>query len=180
MKKIFTPLLLAAVVSFAGCNKKNLLDIKFGMNAKEIEFTSPAAPNPGEMNFLIQKLEYNLDSLAKANNVNLSQIKSIKVKEAFIDIVDPDQPTLTFDAVDFAEAYCSVDGKPEIKIAAKNPIAKDHVRSIKLDIIGEELVSYLKSSSAQFRLRGKTNTPINSPVKMKARFSFDVVANPTN
>ena len=57
MKKIFTPLLLAAVVSFAGCNKKNLLDIKFGMNAKEIEFTSPAAPNPGEMNFLIQNLK---------------------------------------------------------------------------------------------------------------------------
>ncbi len=172
MKKIFTPVALAALLFVAGCSKKNL-EVKFDLNPKTVEFTVPVTPQAGDMTFVLNKLEYNLDSLAKANSISISQIKSIKIAEIYLDIVD--QNNTTFNIVDWAEAFCKVDNLAEVKIASKNPVLKDNVRTIKLDVADIELADYLKSTSAQFRLSGHTNAPIVSPVEMRARVRLNVV-----
>ncbi|MDZ4758382.1 MAG: hypothetical protein SGJ10_09615 [Bacteroidota bacterium] len=172
MKKIFTPLALAAIVFVAGCSKTSL-PVKFDFTPKTVEFTVPVTSQAGDMTFVLNKLDYNLDSLAKANSISLSQIKSIKLAEVRLDIID--QNGSTFDLVSWAEAYCKVDNQAEIKIASKNPIPADHVRTIMLDVVPQELVTYLKSSSAQFRLSGRTNAPIVNPIQMRATVRLNVV-----
>ncbi len=177
MKKIFTPVALAALVFVAGCSKKNL-EVKFDLNPKTVEFTVPVTPQAGDMTFVLSKLDYNLDSLAKANSISISQIKSIKIAYITLDIID--QNNTTFDVVSWAEAFCKFDNQNETKIASKNPIPATHARSINLDIADVDLASQLKSSSAQFRLSGHTNAPILNAVQMRATVRFNVVGQLVN
>lgn len=171
MKKIFTPLVLIAILFVSACTKEKLV-VKFGLNAKEVLFTVPATPLSGDMNFVLKQLDYNLDSIAKANSISISQIKSAKINTIDLDIIDQNQTT--FNIVDSAEAFASVDNKPEILIGYKKPISKDNLRTIRLTIPDIEFADYLKSKTVQFRLKGRTNAPLPNDVQMRARISFNI------
>lgn len=173
MKKIFTPLALAALVFVAGCSKKNL-DVKFDLNPKTVEFTVPVTTQSGDMTFVLNKLDYNLDSLAKANSLSISQIKSMKIAFIKLEIIDQNVAT-NFDVVSWVEAYCKFDNQNETKMAWKNPMPSDHSRIINLDLADVDLADDLKTSSAQVRISGHTSAPIINPIQMRATVRFNVI-----
>lgn len=163
---------LAAVSLMASCTKEDL-QVKFDMDAASVDFLVKATSQSGAMAIDAQNLTYNLDSVCKANNVNKDQIKSVKIKEVFLDILDNNNTT--FDLVNWAEAYVGSAGKADLMLASKNPVPKDGVRTIALDIKDIELVEYIKSNQMSFFAKGETNAPVKTDVPMRARVKFSIV-----
>ena len=170
--KLRNLLLSAAALSLMTACTKEDLQVTFDLNAANVVFVVKATPQSGAMAIDAQNLSYNLDSVCKANNVNKDQIKSVKIKEVFLDIVDNNNTT--FDLVDWAEAYVGAAGQADLLLAAKNPVPKDGTRSISLDVKSVELADYIKSNQMSFFAKGQTNAPVKSDVEMRARVTFSI------
>lgn len=166
-------LLSACAVALISSCTKEALKVKAGLNAKEVSFVVKASPQSGAMQIDAQNMSFNLDSLCKANSFSKDQITSVKVESVFLDIVDNN--ATTFDIVDWAEAYVGSIGKADALLASKNPVAKDGVRTIGLDLKDVELVDYIKSNQMSFFAKGQTNKPLANDVQMKARVKFNIV-----
>ena len=178
-KKILLLTTLAGSLFFSGCTKDDL-DVNFSMDAATITFTVNPTPVPGEIDLMKTELTYKLDSICGIYGVNKNQIQSVKIREIWFDMLDNDNTT--FDIVDFAEGYLSCDSKPETLVAKKNPVPKDHVRTLMLDEISPEveLADFVKGTGLKVRVHGLVNAPINNPLPMRCRISFDLVASPIN
>ncbi|MBI3233003.1 MAG: hypothetical protein HYZ42_03015 [Bacteroidetes bacterium] len=167
--------LILAVSSFvviSSCSKEDL-KINFDLGASEINFEVKASPQAGAMQIDAQNMQYNLDSVCKANSISKDQIKSVKIKEVFLDILDN---KTTFDIIDWAEAYVGASGKANLLLASKNPVLKDGVRTISLDLKDVELVEYIQANQMSFFAKGATNSPILTNVPMRARVKFSLTA----
>lgn len=173
--------ILAASVSLlliSSCNKEDL-KINFPINAAEFTFNVPISSTFGPVTFQAQNLSYNLDSLCTANSCNLSQITSIKLKEATFTIEDPDLTT-NFDVIDWAEGYLESAPLPKVKIASKNPNPKSGQRILALDVPDVELVEYVKKQTVSCYAMGSTNAPVTHDIPVRCKVKFEVTAMITN
>ncbi len=175
MKKIVS--ILAASASLflvSSCNKEDL-KINFPINAAEFTFNVPMNSTFGPVTFQAHNLSYNLDSLCIANSCNLSQITSVKLKEAIFTIEDPDLTT-NFDVVDWADGYLESAPLPKIKIAGKNPNPKTGGRVLALDLPDVELVEYVKKQTVSCFAMGNTNAAVSHDIPVRCRIKFEVTA----
>ena len=99
MKKILLSLAVASMAFFNSCTD-DILDIKFNVNMVKVTFILPSQTAAGTFDLDPTKVDLNLDSIAKANNVSIDKIKSAKVHTASIRILSPND--MTFNALSSA------------------------------------------------------------------------------
>ncbi len=162
---------MCAVALISSCTKEDL-KVSFDLPTGQIDFVVKQTTQAGAMQIDAQDLQYNLDSVCKANSISKDQITSMKIKEVFLDILDNNNTT--FDIVNWAEAYVGATGKADVLLAAKKPIGKDGVRTISLDLKDVELVDYIKANQMSFYAKGETNGPVKTDVPMRARVKFTI------
>jgi hypothetical protein len=162
---------ICAVVFISSCTKEDL-KVSFDLSVGQVAFTIKQSSQAGAMQIDAQDLQYDLDSVCKANSISKDQITSVKIKEVFLDILDSNNTT--FDLVNWAEAYVGATGKANILLASKNPVEKVGVRAISLDLKDVELIDYIKANKMSFFAKGETSGPVKADVPMRARVKFTI------
>lgn len=176
MKKIIFSLLASSVLLMTSCSD-NLLDIKFNIDMGKVQFTIPAQSTSGTFNLEPTVVELNLDSIAKANNVDINKFKSAKVKSASVIILSPSGGN--FDAISMAELNAREKGSGLAtgkRIASASNIPKGTTK-LDLEVSGEDLLPIIK---VPFEVAGSVTTtePIGQATSLEATIVLEVVANP--
>lgn len=153
---------LIICLTMSSCIKDTPFD--FTMDLGTVTFTVDTTSTTGVKTFTAHV--YTSDLEAQLNNVgaSLQDLSSVKLKYCIATILTPG---ITFDIVDYGEAYISALSLPSAKIAYKAPIAHDGSTTISLDNNYAELAEYAKQSNFTIDLKGYCNTPILNPIDMK-------------
>lgn len=158
------------VFLIGACTKTTV--IKFNMKANDVIFTLDTSSLIGERTMISQNLIYNLDSALSANSLDKSAMTYINVKETYIDLISG---VSTLDDFNYIKSMLQTDSKPLTELAMIDPMPKDGVRSIPLDVNGTfDFRSYLDGAVPKLIIRGYFNTPITQEAKVRCRITFEI------
>lgn len=173
--KLIKLLTLALVVTGFGACKKELFDIKFGLNTKDATFT--IKPHAAAGTFTVDSTfqNVNLDSIAKANGADVSKVKSAKIKKITLTILSPS--TANFDIVESGKILLGSNTLPLITVASFNNIP-DGATTFDITPDDVDILPYAKGSTIFTSAEVTTNGPVTEPIKVKLTVTFEIVANP--
>ena len=172
IRNLFLPLVCTLFIAgFSSCDDE-LLDITFNYNDTEVEFTVDSTSQTGTASTKEQTIRMNLDSVLKANGVDKSKVKSLKLQSLTLEIIDPD--TATFDPLESFSGYIKTDNLPAIEIASKGSIPDEGLQTLKLEVKSDNLLPYLEEESFDFYGTITTTEPVPAPITINADFDFSI------
>ena len=180
MKKIYLILFaLSSMAYFQSC-KEDLFDIKFGLNAKEVEYTIQPTTTAGDIILEPTSQSLNLDSIAKANGTNLDKVKNVFIKKVTATLVDPASSNFEIIQSGFIQVQVGIQGDPDfdlLRIAeltnAPGPVKEFEIPATKADVL-----PFAKKPVMTFSGKLVTNGPVTQATRIKIKVEFEVVANP--
>lgn len=101
-------------------------------------------------------------------------IEEINPKEAVMNI-DAESDT-DFSFLEFINFYLVAEGKPNLLIASRTDIPADIGKSLKLDVIDQDLSYYLKQEELEMIVEVKAKETVTEPFDMKIYMKFLVNA----
>jgi hypothetical protein len=176
MKKIFGPLLLLtlAVVSITSCKKiKEKLFTGIDVTVPDVILPVPAIPivPPIELSLGTVTMKFNLDSSIRANTggvFNVSDIKSIKVKQYVITIPDGDANN---NLANFQTARVTLSSNSNNAVISVADFSLPDVQSTKQTLVPTnppELITYLKGSELYYTIYGRVRRTTSKPLTLVA------------
>lgn len=171
--KLLTSFVLLSLV-LTSC-KDNITAFEFTHDYAAINVIVSPTTSMGEMVFTTEEIETDIQEIAADNGVNTDNLKSVKVSEVIVTLIDNDPAPYTFDLIDRIESKIgkTTDGTL-IKFAGKDPVPDGGSTEFKLDVNNIELVDYFKNTKLKFQLSGFTNDTINHSFTLKVEMKIKV------
>ncbi|MBU2019932.1 MAG: hypothetical protein KJ941_09830, partial [Bacteroidetes bacterium] len=165
---------LFAVLAFAGCKKDVKIPITFEFTGNSVIIDVP--PTNGETTIDICDAFYiNLDSLAKAYEVNLDDVESLNIQDVTFTMIDESivEPQVTMSIIESFSGYLGEGtAKPLFLEQSVSENAGNTITVPALDVNVKELAQGSNNFKACFS--GNLREPLDHPVKIevKARYKF--------
>lgn len=166
-----------ATMGLVSCEKvKDMIKFNVGVQSQNIEFNVPILAAAGEQNLAAATVQLNIDSIIKAQNkeVGVDNIKSAKVTEVTLEILNPDNDN-NLAIVEGAKVMLSSDTKTEpVTIAELENNPDEYKTTITIPAKDVDLAEYLKSTNYSYTLWAKTRRGTTKELQCKATIKYDL------
>lgn len=172
MKKLLF-LLATVILSTYSCKEVDKLT-HFNMNYND-EITIPATLGIDlPIDIWTPDIPTNSTSTFESNNTHKDLIEQIILKKMTLTIKTPE--SATWDFLKNIEIYISAEGLDEKKIAWMDDIPKTGLKSIELDVSGDDLKEYIKKDEYKLRTKTVTRELVSHDTKVEIASTFFVDA----
>ncbi len=172
MKKLLL-ILSIVILSTYSCKEIDKLT-HFNMNYEE-EITIPATLGIDlPIDIWTPNIPTNSTSTFESNNTHKDLIEQIILKKMNLTITSPESST--WDFLKKIEIYISAEGLEEKKIAWLDNIPKSGLKSIDLNVSGEDLQEYIKKDEYKLETKTVTRELISHDTKVTIKSTFFVDA----
>ncbi len=162
-------MVMAAVAIYAtGCDELLADLLKFNGEWYTIDFTIDPEDNLGEIELISKTYEPNLDSLFEAEGLSRENLKSVKISDAEVSVVDTGN---TFDPLSSIEVFMSTPGLGSTKVAWLDTVPPG-VSKVVLDLNRDDLKAYLMEDEFTFTANGTLQSKVTEVVNLEARVRF--------
>lgn len=178
---IFTQLLFVIIAMlFAGmllfgttsCKKFLPKEVNFDMNGADIRVTVLPQSQTGNLKLTEKDVNINIDSAIDANTKDIYSLKSAKLLSAQVDVMTQGQ---NLDAVENIYFYADHSDVGKRRVAYKDNIPKGSTY-LSLDLDDVNLADYLRKHPFKFMVEGKVVQPTTTPIDLKIRLRYRIVA----
>jgi len=164
---------LPAVVWLGSCEKLSELT-QFDLTY-HTEVTIPASiPVNVPFDIVTPEITTNIEEEFESYNTHKDLIEEIALKELELTITDP--ADADFDFLNSIEVSIEADDLPEKTIAWKDNIPEDGLKSLTLDVSGEDIKDYLFADSFKLKISTKTDQVLSEDVTIDVKTVFHVDA----
>ncbi len=177
IKIIFTFLVAGAL--FTSCDKdlaSELLNLKLNPGVRSEEFTIYPNPTSGDTTLADIPLNYNVDSLIRANSsqsFSSFTITSAKLKSLKMVILSPS--TANFDIIDDASAVVEGGSLPTATIASVSNIPTGSTEANFTVDNSVNMKDYVNpGSNASLTLSGSTNSPVTDTIEVRVDYDVEI------
>jgi len=177
MKTIKVLVFALMAISFTACND-DLLDIKFGLNAKDVSFTIAPTTQAGVINLDTTVQTINLDSVIKANGADPGKVKSVKIKKitAFLDAPAGGN----FDILESGTLIMDAPGLAQVTIAQFSAIPDGVMQFDITPDTNVNLLDYARKNVLHISGQLVTNGPVTQAATVRLTIQYEITANPLN
>lgn len=174
MKHIGLCLVLLAMIA-GGCKQVREL-LRFNVNFTQ-DFTIPKGGVPGASVNIGSEVPVD-ENTFKNKGTALALVEEIRINKIKLTIIEPSGQTFRF--LETINIFISkADGTDEQKIAFKDPVSPDIANVLELDTDqGPVLDDYFKANKFKFRIEAKLRRAVEANLKVRADFTFSVIADP--
>lgn len=170
---LFAAVLGSGLFALNGCNK--LLKVDKTIDGGSITFF--VDPQAGLVYDIQENKKIGMDALLDPYGVSTDNIKSLKVSEATVELIDTTVTPVTFDIVDNGSVEIATATIPVKTVAKKDPMPKGGLSVIQPDLEPDvDYLPYAKADDVMYHLKLKLNTALTHRVKMKVTLKYKVVA----
>jgi len=114
----------------------------------------------------------NSESEFSANNTRKDLIDEIKLREAKLFVVSPNDGDFSF--LKSVTVYISAANQPEIKIASRDNIPDDVGNELVLEVVDVDLQSYIKSDKYKVRVKAVTDKLTSQDYNVNIKTEFTI------
>lgn len=165
------------MLGLVSCEKvKDMIKFNVGVQSQNVGFNVPVIATAGERDLAAASIHLNIDSIIKAENkeVGVDNIKSAKVTEVTLEILNPDNDN-NLAIVESAKVLLSSDTKTEQVVIAEMENNPDEYRTtVTIPAKDVDLAEYLRSSNYSYTLWAKTRRGTTIELRCKATIKYDL------
>lgn len=168
MRRIILVVFAAAMVFSSGCDDLLSDLLKFNGEWYPFEFSIEPEDEVGEIEFVSDEFDANIDSLFEAEGLSRENLKSVKISDAEITVITAGY---TFDPITSVELIMETPGLGSKTVAWLDTVPRG-VTTIELDLSGDDLQEYLMEETFRFTVSGYLETRVDDKVDFEGRVRY--------
>lgn len=166
--------LLLLGMTLSSC-KDNITAFEFSHDYAAINIIVDPTNTMGDLTFTTREIETDIQKIASDNGVSVNNLKSVKISEVIVTLIDINANPYTFDLLDRIDSKIGkTSDSTLVTFAGKNPVPDGGLTEFKLDVNNVELLDYFKSNRLKFQLSGFTNDSIDHAFNLKVELKIAV------
>lgn len=166
--------LLLLSLTLSAC-KDNITAFEFSHDYAAINIIVDTTSTLGELTFTTREIATDIQEIASDNGVSVDKLKSVKLSEVIVTLIDINANPYTFDLLDRIETKIGkTTDSTLVMLAGKNPVPDGGVTEFKMDVNNVELLDYFKNTRLRFQLSGFTNDSIQHAFNLKVELKIAV------
>ena len=166
--KILLAFIAAAGIMLSGCDDILSDLLKFDGEWYSMEFTIEPSDTVGDLEFITEEFEVNLDSLLDANGILPENLKSAKVSDARVIILTEGK---TFDPVTNVEFLMESPNLGSTRVAWLDPVPRG-LDTVNLELNKDDLQEYLHEDKFKFTANGSLISTVDDKLDLVAEIRF--------